>query len=125
MIRMNLRRAASRVADARIAPHSGYGLLPTTLSGLASSHVKALTLLGRSDEVLEATQRYIKLYERLKENENLPTLKVLQIEALVNLKKIDDAAAERIDVEDPTQYKQLLDSLRQSAVRVFDTSLSP
>ncbi len=71
-----------------------HGLIPTTLSGLASSHVKALMLLGRSDEVLEATERYIKLYEKLQENENLPSLKVLRIEALVNLKKLDDADAE-------------------------------
>jgi len=71
-----------------------HGLLPTTLSGLASSHVKALTLLGRSKEVLDATDRYIRLYERLGEQENLPSLKVLRIEALVNLKRLDDADAE-------------------------------
>ncbi|MEE9253627.1 MAG: tetratricopeptide repeat protein, partial [Pseudomonadales bacterium] len=68
-----------------------HGLVLTTLSALASHHAKALTLLGRSDEVLEVTKRYIPLYEELGEEENLPSLKVLQIEALVNLKKLDEA----------------------------------
>jgi CHAT domain-containing protein len=70
-----------------------HGLIPTTLSGLANSYVKALTLLGRSKEVLEATDRYIQFYEKLGEHENLPSLKVLRIEALVNLKQLDDADA--------------------------------
>jgi hypothetical protein len=35
-----------------------HGLLPTTLSGLACSHLKALTLLGRSKEVLEEAEGY-------------------------------------------------------------------
>ena len=74
-----------------------HGLLPTTLSGLASNHVKALSLLGRSEDVLEATERYINLYERLDEHENLPSLKVLRIEALVNLRRIDEAAEELQD----------------------------
>jgi len=68
-----------------------HGLIPTTLSGLACSHLKALALLGRSEELLEAAGRYIELYEHLGEQENLPSLKVLKIEALVNLKRIDDA----------------------------------
>ena len=68
-----------------------HGLLPTTLSGLANDHVKALSLLGRSEEVLKATEGYIPFYEKLGEHENLPSLKVLRIEALVNLKRFDDA----------------------------------
>jgi hypothetical protein len=68
-----------------------HGLIPTTLSGLACSHLKALTLLGRSEEVLAAAKSYIEFYEKLGEHENLPTLKVLRIEALVNLKRLDDA----------------------------------
>jgi CHAT domain-containing protein len=71
----------------------GHGLLPTTLSTLACSHVKALALLGRSEEVLTATDAYIPLYEKLGEPENLPSLRVLRIEALVNLKVIDEAWA--------------------------------
>lgn len=70
-----------------------HGLIPTTLSVLACSQVKALALLGRSEEVLTATDEYVPLYEELGEPENLPTLKVLRIEALVNLKKIDEAEA--------------------------------
>ena len=70
-----------------------HGLLPTTLSGLANDHVKALSLLGRSEEVLKATEGYIPFYEKLGEHENLPSLKVLRIEALVNLKRFDDADA--------------------------------
>src|SRR5262249_40488691 len=70
---------------------TNHGLIPTTLSLLACSHLKALTLLGRSEEVLAAARGYIELYERVGERENLPTLKVLRIEALVNLKRLDDA----------------------------------
>jgi hypothetical protein len=70
-----------------------HGLIKTTLSGLACSHVKALTLLGRSEEVLEATDRYIPYYRDLGEEQNLPSLEVLRIEALVNLRRIDEAHA--------------------------------
>ncbi len=74
-----------------------HGLAATTLSGLANSHGKALSLLGRSEEVLEATQHYIQLYEKLEEHDNLPSLKVLRIEALFNLQRIDEAEAELQD----------------------------
>jgi CHAT domain-containing protein len=70
-----------------------HGLLPTTLSGFAHNHVKALSLLGRSEEVLKATEKYIPFYEKLGEPENLPSIKVLRIEALVNLRRIDEADA--------------------------------
>jgi CHAT domain len=70
---------------------TNHGLIPTTLSLLACSHLKALTLLGRSEEVLAAAKGYIELYQSAGEHENLPTLKVLRIEALVNLKRLDDA----------------------------------
>ncbi len=71
-----------------------HGLLPTTLSGLATSHLKALSLLGRSEELVAEGKRYIALYDRLGEHQNLPTIRVLRIEALVNLRRIDDAAKE-------------------------------
>jgi hypothetical protein len=74
-----------------------HGLIATTLSGLALSHVKGLTLLGRSEQVLEATQHYVQLYERLAEHQNLSSLKVLRIEALINLQRIDEAGAELQD----------------------------
>jgi hypothetical protein len=70
-----------------------HGLLPTTLSGLACHHVRALTLLGRSAEVLSATDAYIPLYEQMNERENLSTLRVLRVTALVNLERIDEAEA--------------------------------
>lgn len=81
-----------------------HGLLPTTLSGLASSHLKALSLLGRSQEVLAASDRYIAFYDKLGEHQNLPGMRVLRIEALVNLRRIDEAAAALQDAalfEDP------------------------
>lgn len=81
-----------------------HGLLPTTLSGLACHHVRALAQLGRSADVLDATGRYLPLYEAMGERENLSTLKVLRIEALVNLARIDEAQAALQDpalLEDP------------------------
>ena len=83
---------------------SDHGLLPTTLSGLASSHLKALSLLGRSQEVIAAGEHYIAFYEKLGEHQNLPSMRVLCIEALVNLRRIDEAAAALQDaslLEDP------------------------
>ena len=71
-----------------------HGLIPTSLSVLACSHVKALALLGRSKELLDATEEYIPFYERLGEHQNLSTLQVLRIEALVNLSRLDEAEAE-------------------------------
>jgi CHAT domain-containing protein len=71
-----------------------HGLLPTTLSGLATSHLKALSLMGRSEELVAASDRYIRFYKKLGEHQNLLTIRVLQIEALVNLRRIDDAARE-------------------------------
>jgi hypothetical protein len=68
-----------------------HGLLPTTLSGYALNHVKALSLLGRSEEVLKTTDEYIPFYEKLGEHVNLPSIQVLRIEALVNLRRIDEA----------------------------------
>lgn len=67
------------------------GLLLTTLSGFAAAHLKALELLGRSNEQLDAAVDYIDRYETLGEGENLPSLKVARIGALVNLHRIDEA----------------------------------
>lgn len=79
-------------------PNHG-GLLLTTLSGLASAHLKALGLLGRSEEQLEAAAEYIERYEALGEGENLPSLKVARIGALVNLRRIDEAYEALQDAE--------------------------
>lgn len=67
------------------------GIIPTTISGIADCHVKALNLLGRSQEALDAVARYVPLCERIGEHVNLPQLKVRAVEALVNLQRIDDA----------------------------------
>lgn len=68
---------------------ANHGLLPKTLSGLASSHLKALSLLGRNEELVPAAERYSALYRD--EPENLPALQTLRIEALVNLQRFDAA----------------------------------
>ena len=69
------------------------GLLPTTLSNLASQHVNALNLLGRSEEVLQFAEKYIPFYETLNEKENLPTLYCAKANALLNLNQVDEAEA--------------------------------
>jgi hypothetical protein len=68
-----------------------HGLEPTTLSNLAYYHVKALSLIGRSEDVIVMADHYIKFYKELGDDENLPSLKVLKIGALVNLQRIDEA----------------------------------
>ena len=67
------------------------GLLPTTLSGLASQYVNALNLLGRSEKVITFSNEYIPFYESLEEMENLPTLYCAKANALLNLNQIDAA----------------------------------
>jgi CHAT domain-containing protein len=74
-------------------------LLATTLSGLADAHAKALSLLGRYREEITALDRYIVHYTQLGECENLPSLRVLRIEAMVNLGQIDRAAEALEDLE--------------------------
>jgi len=69
------------------------GLVPTTLSGLASQYVNALNLLGRSEEVINFLNEYISFYESLGEIENLPTLYCAKANALLNLNQIDTAEA--------------------------------
>ena len=69
----------------------GEGLLPTTLSNLASEFVKASNMLGRSSDVISFTNEYIPFYEKLGETQNLPSLKAGRIDALINLNRIDEA----------------------------------
>jgi hypothetical protein len=64
-----------------------------TISGLAGAHVKALSLLGRSSEILDVTARYIPTYEEGGDVDNVAAMKVLRIDALVNLRRIDEADA--------------------------------
>ena len=99
-----------------IIPHEHGGLLAVTLSGLAHSHVKALGLLGRYEEQIAAADRYIEMYgvrplvaslPRLRpealiaeppttahvvfEPKNLRLLRLARIEALIGLRRIDEA----------------------------------
>jgi CHAT domain-containing protein len=86
-------------------------LLPMTVSGLAFQYVNALNLLGRSEDVLSFTERFIPYYERLAagsaplpgldaaraaqarlgEQQNVQSLKTARLGALVNLQRIDEA----------------------------------
>ena len=72
-------------------------IIPTTLSNLASQHLNALNLLGRSEDVLYFSGDYIPFFESLPEPENLPTLRVARINALIELKRIDEAEQELHD----------------------------
>jgi CHAT domain-containing protein len=103
------------------------GLLLTTLSGFAGAHLKALELLGRSEEQLEAAANYIRRYETLGESENLPSLKVSRIGALVNLRRIDEADAALQDKEllrhpiagiEATRLKHWVDHYRQDPTKL-------
>lgn len=76
-----------------------HGLIPTTLSGLADSFVRACNLLGRSTDVLTFTDRYVPFYERIRETANLPSLKLGRVAALLNLNRLEEAAQE---LDDPT-----------------------
>lgn len=67
-----------------------HGLIPTTLSGLAANHLKALSLMASYERLLEISDAYIEVYAG--EPENLPTLKTLQVEALVMLQRYEEAA---------------------------------
>jgi CHAT domain-containing protein len=93
---------------------SDHGLLPTTLSGLASSHLKALSLLGRSQEVIAASDHYIAFYDKLEEHQNLPSMRVLRIEALVNMRRIDDAASE---LDDPSLFEDPIAGIEARRLR--------
>jgi hypothetical protein len=77
-------------------PNHG-GLITPTLSNLAYYHIKALSLIGDSEEVIEKADRYIHFYEKRGERDNLSSLKVLKIAALVNLKRLDDAESDLQD----------------------------
>ena len=75
------------------------GLLPMTLTNLASQYANGRNLLGDADAVLSFTDRWIPYYTRLNERENLPTLKAARINALLNEHRLDEA---RAALEDPT-----------------------
>lgn len=66
-------------------------IIKVTLSNFATQYVNALNLLGRSQEVIAFTNEFIPYYEHLAEDQNLPSLKVARINALINLNQIDEA----------------------------------
>ncbi len=72
-----------------LADHGG--LFSTTLSNLASQHLNALNLLGRSQEVLVAADVYLPIYSALDEMENYPSLVLARATALFNLNRIDES----------------------------------
>ena len=76
-----------------------HGLLPTTLSGLADAYVRASNMLGRSEDVVAFTDEYLPFYEEVGETANLPSLRLGRIEALLNLKRVDEAAEALDDPE--------------------------
>ena len=102
-------------------------LLPETLSGLASNHLNALNLMGRSKEVLDFSKEYIPKYETMSEQDgNVISLKLAKIQALLNLNEIDEA--EKM-LEDPKllgnfatdiEVNRLKGKLEQMKAKIFD-----
>lgn len=119
--------AVHRLALELVERDPEHGLLETTLSGLASSYVNAANLLGDSAAVVRFTDRYIPYYEELPEPVNLRALKLGRATALLNLHRVDEAAAV---LEDPTlpgnpatdieltRLRRLLATLRGGVTRV-------
>ena len=66
-----------------------HGLLPTTLSALADNHLRAMSLLGQSEQLVTYAAKYEQLYDD--EKENICSIIVLKAEALINLNRIDEA----------------------------------
>src|SRR5438477_1635293 len=75
------------------------GLVPTTLGLLATQYATASNLLGRSQTTLSFTEHWIPYYTHLREEKNLPGLKVARINALINSHRIDEAQRA---LDDPT-----------------------
>jgi hypothetical protein len=67
------------------------GLLPTTLSNLAQAYINASNLIGRSEDAAAFAEEYIPYYATF-EPENIRSLKLGRIEALLNLNRLDDAS---------------------------------
>jgi len=76
--------AHQRACEIIMANPNGHGLMPSTLAIAARCHVKALTLLSRWDEALPAAEFYLTLHPEKE-------LRLLRVECLVNLQRIDDA----------------------------------
>lgn len=72
-----------------VASLPAHGLLPSTVSGLALNHLRALSQLGQNDALVGAADKYIALYGD--EPENRASLRTLRIAALVTLERFDEA----------------------------------
>jgi hypothetical protein len=73
-----------RACEVIMSNPTNHGLMPSTLATAARCHVKALTLLSRWDEALPAAEFYLTLYPEKE-------MRLLRVECLVNLQRIDDA----------------------------------
>jgi hypothetical protein len=98
---------ASAVFERALELYKGHddhgGIINTTVTGLAASHLKALSLLGHSVDLIEHSQVYLKICMQLGEDENLKSIIILKVEALLNLHKIDDAG--KLLEENPDLFK--------------------
>ncbi len=61
------------------------------------SHLKALSLLGDSAQLLAASSDYVDFYTAEAAKGEIPPIRILRAEALLNLHRVDDAAAELED----------------------------
>jgi CHAT domain-containing protein len=105
-------------------------LIPTTLSNLACQHVKALNLIGRSEEAIKYCRQYIPFYKSIHESENLSTLQLAEIQALLNMDQIDDADEK---ITDPTlkpnwanqiEYDRLKNRIEEMKQLIYGTQRS-
>lgn len=68
-------------------------ILITTLTNLAYQHLNALNYMGRSQDVVNSAERYLKLPGYVTEKENYPSLVIAKANALLNLNRIDECGA--------------------------------
>jgi hypothetical protein len=120
-----LAKALHRLAVELFTQTTNHGLLPTTLSGLADSYVKACNMLGRSKDVVAFADEFVPFYTRISETQNLPALKLGRVEALLNLNRLDEAAAALSDPELPgspihdIELRRLQKRLRELRASIF------
>ena len=73
-----------RACEIIAANPTNHGFMPSTLEIAARCHVKALTLLSRWEKALAAADFYLTMHHEKE-------LRLLRVECLVNLQRIDDA----------------------------------
>lgn len=69
---------------------SHHGLLATTLSSLANCYVRASNMLGKSEDAVRFAEAVIPYYAKI-EPENLHSIKLGRIQALINLNRLSEA----------------------------------